>query len=237
MSDGDARRSVGLGVGLAAAAAGLALVARPRLGAGLPLDEGLVAVVGLLSAGAGVGALYAWRRRTRSFGTPGAPEAVSTTGRPGTGFEEEAAQLAAATDRRTARSRREGLERRLERAAVAALRHRTGEDATAARERLAAGTWTDDPAAAAYFADESAEVVGTDGGEGLFPESPEERDARRARRAADAVAALTGVEGDDAGDDDPDDADDKADDDADDEQPDDAAAQKPARGDGGSADP
>lgn len=195
-------RATAVVVGVLAAAGGLAMVYRPSLAGTVPLQAAFVNGVGLAMLVQAVRELASRYRASPEYGTVDdeSAEAVPAEAVPGRDFDDLTARTATATDARAEHSRRDRLQRRLGAAAEGLLRrHSRGGDV---RGALEGGTWTDDPAAAAYFAgdhpdDEPARPIL--GGLISIPESSKETLSRRARHAADELAALVGVErGEDA---------------------------------------
>lgn len=112
---------------------------------------------------------------------------------PGEEFDEALAAVSAA-GRRDPGERRRAVRERLEAAAVAVLVEVEDCSPATARRRLAAGDWTDDPQAAAFFREGETPALSTAahlrllaGGELPF--------RRRARRVVAALAALDDVNG------------------------------------------
>jgi len=138
-----------IGVGTAATIAGAVLLLTPL---SVPIEPpvvptlGAVALLGLV-AGA-VGAV------DRSTDRPEPTSLPDPTGRvevdaPGDAFDRRLATVSAQGDD----DRRESIRERLEAAAVATIGDAEGCPPEAARRRLERGDWTDDEAAAAFFAD------------------------------------------------------------------------------------
>jgi len=127
-------------VGVAAAGIGLVAVAYPGLVAGLSTVQVVVPLFGVVAVVQGVRAFGSRPESLRYAETPN-PEtrAVSV---PGESFD---AALAARSD---------AVRSRLESAAVAVLTQHGDCDEAEARDRLRAGTWTDDREAAAFFSPE-----------------------------------------------------------------------------------
>lgn len=136
-------------IGAAVALAGLAVAVAPSLLGANPLPAALVAAVGLLALAAG---LRAGLSRLRGNADPPdlpSPELRAPAAVPGGEFDDRLDRAArrgvrAAGDRGAVRDA-------LEATAVAVLVRSDGDSPERARERLAAGTWTDDPEAAAFF--------------------------------------------------------------------------------------
>lgn len=142
-------RLAALGIGLAGL--GLAVVALPNLSRVVGLPRLAVALLGALALVEGVRSLQS-RRHTEVEGAElPDPEARHDPPRPGDDFDERVASL----DRRRGRSwdgrEHRQLRDRLRAAAVEAVAHRRRLPRAAARDRVEAGDWTDDPAAAWYL--------------------------------------------------------------------------------------
>lgn len=136
-------------VGAAAALAGLAVAAVPSLLGTTPLPAALVGVVGVIALAVGLRAALSRLTGSQSEPSLPSPELRTPAAVPGEEFDDrldEAARrgVRAAGDRGAVRDA-------LEETAVAVLVRYDGDSPERARERLAAGTWTDDPEAAAFF--------------------------------------------------------------------------------------
>ena len=180
-------RRFGLLLGVSLVLVGLGVAFAPGLAGGLAPDSQLlvaVAVIALVLGGAAV--------RTRLTATGGrielpTPERPRSQPTPGDGFDRQLASLSPPGRRRGARERR-AVRDRLDELAVSVL-VRDGDSERVARERLARGTWTDDPHAAAFFAEASAsDVPLEDRLRAAF--STEPRTKKRARHAVTALAAI-----------------------------------------------
>lgn len=167
---------------------GLVMTAVPRLAGAVPGQRELVVVVGIVAV---VGALATlWRRRSVAFERveTGDPETLVSLQAPG---DEARSSFQRASALRLTDSRHR-VEERLRKVAVDVIRRRHDCSAAAAESMLATGEWTDDPHAAAFFAD--AEAVDTPRlppGMWLRVESPF---TYRARRTVDAIVELSGME-------------------------------------------
>lgn len=140
-----------LGLGVLAVVVGLGVVVEPRLLTVLPsLSSSAVVVIGLLSLFEAIRAGYS--RRLQSVTEPSVPDPerrlVSTV--PGSGFDERLS--AEPRSRHALAHNREQMRDRLAETAVAVLVRYDGDTPERARERLRTGEWTDDRAAAAFFA-------------------------------------------------------------------------------------
>lgn len=188
------RAAVGLlgvgAVGLAAATA-LApeLVAGFDAGAAFENDYLFVVPVGLAAATVVLGALASRSVRGIDQATPPDPESVPTADAAGAEFD----RLVGSGWRSAiaAHRRRAWLRERLRETAVRTLTRAERCSRTAARRRVEAGTWTDDPVAAAYLAEDPERAEGSataDVRAILRLELPLQRRARRAARAIEGVA-------------------------------------------------
>lgn len=104
---------------------------------------------------------------------------------PGTDFDEGFGSLGAMGRMRGAR-RRDVVRDRLESATVAVLTRYGGLSEPEARDQMRAGTWTDDPHAAAFFAEEAGDI-GFFGGFFSSSFGTESAFQRRARHVIDAL--------------------------------------------------
>lgn len=180
-------------LGVAVSVAGLAMVVDPALAGLVPSGSEIVQLIGILAIVQGGRILWHRYRTEFETGTVDEPPEVPPVGpEPGAGFDALAAAAATATSGRALRSRRNRLRRRLRRAAVSALWYRERLDSQQAHSALDAGTWTDDPHAAALFTDEVV-VHGSSQWLSLSRGGPGSL-THRANRAALAVGELAGVE-------------------------------------------
>jgi hypothetical protein len=175
-------------LGVATAGLGLAMAANPSLATALPSDRDLVRLAGALIAVQGGRVLWHRHRSELDAGTvpEPAPEETPEATTPGAGFDDLATAATAGTDGRVLTSRQERLHRRLRRTAVEALVRYRDYDREEAAASLDDGTWTDDPAAAAFFTGSPVEDPGSLTGRSAV--------TRRANRAAIAIAELTGAD-------------------------------------------
>jgi hypothetical protein len=178
---------VAIAVGVALVLWGLAVAVVPGFAGGVAPTPALLTVVAVVAV-AGGGAAVRARLRTdeRDIDLP-TPESARTQPTPGAGFDDDITALApggrmqGASERRAVRDRLDGL-------AVAVL-VRDGDSERRACEALAEGTWTDDPYAAAFFAEARASDVPLEERlRAAFSSEPSSR--RRARHAADALAHI-----------------------------------------------
>ena len=174
-------RDLAIAVGTLGCAYGLAVLAVPTVAVPVPLSTPVVALVGLL-AFVGCG-LWFRHRLGRSRPLPD-PPGLAGYPSPGDGWREriEATGVADVAARRA-------LREDLADAAVAALTA-TGTPPETARERLADGTWTSDPLAAAYVRDDPPTLA--ERLRALLSGSAPFQ--RRARRTMAAVADLQGAD-------------------------------------------
>lgn len=181
-----ALRSLLASFGVALAALGLVFVLVPDAAGLLSLSRLGVLFLGALAL---VQALRSLRTRWRTAvdgAEPPEPETRLETAWPGDDFDD---RVAALSSRRWYGARQERLRQRLRAAAVDAAAHRWRLTTDAARERVAAGAWTDDPAAAWFLGGQTVPpppwsvraraLVGPGSTIGFY-----------ANRSADAVVAL-----------------------------------------------
>ncbi|SNZ04977.1 hypothetical protein SAMN06269185_0741 [Natronoarchaeum philippinense] len=136
-------------VGTVTAVLGLALLVEPGLASEVFADQFYVSLVGVLAVlQGGRYARDAWRSPVVGAET-GDPELVEGVPTPGDGFD---AALDSASDVHTIDGRSE-IRERLGGIASVVLERRRDCSPEQAREQLAAGDWTDDPLAAAFFSD------------------------------------------------------------------------------------
>lgn len=178
-------------IGAALAALGVLLMAAPGLADLIPANRYLVIGVGLLALVAGL-RLASRRKQTAVEGAEtGDPELRRPVPTPGDRLQEWLAHVDA-FGRSSMRTRRR-IRERLRSAAIAAVKRRERSSLPTARERVAAGEWTDDPHAAVFVGDRSV------------PEPPvladlavslslRSRFGHRARRTIAAVLDLADVE-------------------------------------------
>lgn len=179
-------RAVFVAVGAAAAVAGLAVVLRPSLAAGLAPTYLAVTLVGVLALVQAAGAALARLRGERRQADPPEVERRRVFPAPGAAFDETLASL----PRRLGRSadrHRTAVRAELREVAEETLVRYGGLSPEEATERIETGTWTDDVRAVSFFAPESARGI---------PLTERVRDALGAehafaRRARAVVGALT----------------------------------------------
>lgn len=167
---------------------GVAAAYEPDLAGLLVVTEWYVPLLGVLAVLLGYRSVQR-RRRTEIRGVETAdPEVVTPVEAPGAGFDRRVA--AASSYRRTTIQARQRVKERLADAAIAAIQRRQDCSHEAAADRLDAGTWTDDPFAAAFLGgpDVPEPPLVARLRHALRAESAFQRDARR---TADAIADLT----------------------------------------------
>lgn len=142
-------RLAALGVGLAGL--GLAFVAVPDLARVVGLPRLAVALLGALALVEGARSLQSRRRTEIEGAEPPDPEARHDPPRPGDDFDERVASLGRRRGRSWDAREHDQLRDRLRAAAVEAVAHHHRLAMGAARDRVEAGDWTDDPAAAWYL--------------------------------------------------------------------------------------
>ncbi|WP_436929675.1 DUF7269 family protein [Halosimplex halobium] len=170
------RRRVLLAVGVAAVAAGLVLTVRPGL---VTFDWATLVTLGVwFAALAGVG-LAAVERFERDDAPAGGLPRVGERPDYGVPGDDLATAVSAVGASERDAAERDRIRERLRGAAVDALERFAGLDPDTAERRVADGSWTDDPEAAALFA-----------GDDSIHEGVEADFDRRAERAAAAVARL-----------------------------------------------
>ncbi|WP_132057064.1 DUF308 domain-containing protein [Halorussus amylolyticus] len=188
-------RPILTGIGVVAVALGVLMVVQPSLATAISADYAAVLLIGALALVQGV--RIAQSRRTseiRGAETPDV-ETVETMPTPGAEFDERVARMRSGPRRTTIRERADLRDALLD-AAVSAVAHAENCSREDARERIDAGTWTDDVHAAAFLGGDDA------------PNPPFRSKLRlafstesvhqfRLRRAADAVARVAGVESND----------------------------------------
>lgn len=138
-------------LGALAAAVGLAAVVRPSVVEGLSLPGVMLTLLGVVALVQGGRVVYGRYSADPPAERDPLPERRHVASVPGREFDATLGE-AAAWGRRGGVSERREVRQRLRAATVAALTRYEGLSESEARERLAEGTWTDDPVAAAYFA-------------------------------------------------------------------------------------
>ncbi|USZ69207.1 hypothetical protein NGM10_05565 [Halorussus salilacus] len=178
-------------VGVAAVALGVLMVLEPGLAAAIAADYTAVVLIGVLALVQGV-RIARTRRATELRGaeTPDV-ETVESMPVPGEEFDDRVATLRAGPRRSTLRERND-LRDRLREAAIPAVADRDHVSREEARERIEAGTWTDDAFAASFLGDSDAPKPPLSARLRLVA-SPRSGHQVRIRRTADAVARAAGV--------------------------------------------
>ncbi|WP_276280845.1 DUF308 domain-containing protein [Halorussus caseinilyticus] len=186
-------------VGVVAVALGLLMAVQPRLASAVGTGYAAVTVVGLLALVQGIRVARSRQATDLQATTTPDVETVETVPTPGDEFDRTVAELRSGPRRVLIRERAD-LRETLEAAALTAVADRENCSRQQARERIDAGTWTDDVHAASFLG-------GTDAPSppvfdrlrlAVSTESPFQY---RIRRTADAVARTAGVDpSDDAGD-------------------------------------
>jgi hypothetical protein len=178
-------------VGLVAVALGVLMIVQPGLAAAVGTGYTAVTIIGLLALVQGVRVARARKAaELRSAETPDV-ETVETMPTPGDDFDREVAELRSGPRRMLIRKRAD-LRETLEAVAVTAVADRENCSREAARERIEAGTWTDDAHAASFLGGAEA------------PDPPLLARVRIAasgqssrqfqiRRTADAIARIAGI--------------------------------------------
>jgi hypothetical protein len=180
-----AGKRIASGLGVVLAVVGLAALVAPGLLAALPTDRALVLLLGVLLVLGGLRELQRRRTTDRQFAETPDTEAVVELPTPGDEFDERFARLSMTRYRMTERER---LREEVEDVAEATLVRRRGLSPEEASESLRAGTWTDDPYAAAVFSGRAPSVGRVDRVREYFSSRPSF--VRRTERAAAELAAL-----------------------------------------------
>lgn len=181
-------RTALVAVAVVALAYGVAAAYEPDLAGLLVVTEWYVPLLGALAVLLGYRSVQR-RRRTEIRGVETAdPEVVTPVEAPGAAFDRRVAT--ATSYRRTTVRTRQRVRKRLAEAANAAIQRHLDCSREAATDRLEAGTWTDDPFAAAFLGgpDVPDPPLVARLRHALRAESAFQRDARR---TADAIADLT----------------------------------------------
>lgn len=179
---------------------GFAMVGDRGLAARLSTSEAVLLPIGALALIQAYRVVRGRMRTTIALAETGDPETEQTLAVPGDDFDEIIDRIhrgsrtpfdpvAAHPRMRTHVVRnRDRLNQRLETAAIATISNKWGCSEARAREAIQAGSWTDDPHAAAFFTGEIEDIG--------FPRrivnaiAAEGRYQRRANRAAAAIATL-----------------------------------------------
>lgn len=178
-------RGLGVAVGVGCVLAGLSVVLAPSLA--VEVTSNVLTVIGVLAGLAGIAAVYERVTTNERRVEPPTPEHRRSFQVPGETFDQQLATLGPRNRGRSASNER-AVRDRLDGLAVAVL-VRDGDTEAAAREHLAEGTWTDDPHAAAFFAEARASDVPLEARlRAAFSAEPSTR--RRARHAVDALSRI-----------------------------------------------
>lgn len=178
-------------VGLVAVGVGVLMVIRPGLAATIGTDYAAVTVVGLLALAQGLRVARARKAaELRAAETPDV-ETVETMPTPGDSFDRQVAELRSGP-RRSVIRKRANLRETLEAAAVTAVADRENCTRERARERIEAGTWTDDVHAAAFLGGTEAPTPPLLDRVKIAA-STESAHQFRVRRTADAIAQVAGI--------------------------------------------
>lgn len=184
-------RRVGLGLGVVLVVVGSVILFVPTLAPDIDPSSGTLTAVGLVTLFLGGLAVRARLLVTDRRAAIPVPERRYAPPVPGDGFDGRLEAFASRGRLRGASERRV-VRTRLETTAVAVL-VRNGLSEGDAHDRLARGTWTDDPHAAAFFAEARAsDVPLEDRLRAAFSSEPSGR--RRARHAIDALSHIAAGE-------------------------------------------
>lgn len=149
-------RSLLATIGIALAALGLLLVIAPGAAQALSLTRLGVLLLGIVAILQGLRSLRARWVTPVDGADPPEPETRHETARPGDDFDERITSLATRRGRRWHGATYERVRQRLEAGAIEATAHRWRLSDADARERVATGRWTEDPAAAWFLANGDA---------------------------------------------------------------------------------
>ncbi|WP_050032906.1 DUF7269 family protein [Halorubrum halophilum] len=141
-------------VGVAAVGVGFVAVVNRGIAAALDPSAVVVTLIGALAVVQGIRYANERRGRDRRISDPGEPERRAPATVPGADLDERIARMTAGSPGGYA-SRRE-LRERIRTAAVAAVARERNRSTAAAERAVAVGTWTDDPTAAAFLADDAS---------------------------------------------------------------------------------
>lgn len=187
------RRTLVTVAGLALASLGVLFVLRPGLAFELSSSDVQLFIVGAVALLQAIGVIVDGRKTPITGAETPDPELSRSMAQAGDDFDETLAGTRGR--RRSHRYNKENVHDRLYDDALAVLTWRHDYSEAEAREHLDAGTWTDDPYAAAFLGSgRVSDVPWRDRLRHTFDE--ETRFQRRARHAVDAVARLAGTEDD-----------------------------------------
>lgn len=185
-------RRIGLAIGSALVVGGLAVVFVPGLAGGTGANSAYLTAIGLVALlGGGVAVRARLTAGDSRIELP-TPERRQSYATPGDEFDRRLASLTPRGRRKGMRERR-AVRDRLDEVALSVL-VRDSDSEARARERLARGTWTDDPHAAAFFAEERASDISLED-RLRVAFSTEPKSEKRARHAIDALARIADREG------------------------------------------
>lgn len=192
------KRELLTGLGLVVALAGFLTIFEPRLARALATSRGMLLAVAALAAIQGYRVARDRRRTALQVAETGDPETEQDLAVPGDDFDDLLARVRRLHSPygRTIGNRRDSfvqhrrrIKRRLESAAVATITRKFGCTEAAAREAIEAGTWTEDPYAAAFF---TGRLEGVDWRDRLrLRFAAQSQFERRATHAAQAIADLS----------------------------------------------
>lgn len=146
-------RRVLLAAGVAAGLLGLVLVAAPGIAGDLAVSRILVYLLGLLAIVLAVVRIRHRRNAERRETETPEPETPVSLPRPGGDVDIRIQNLQRLVGRGQVKSERQDLDARLEELAIRVIARRDDVSRETARSRLHDGSWTEDPLAAAYFAE------------------------------------------------------------------------------------
>lgn len=149
-----ARRAL-TALGVVVAVIGLFAFVDPTLAGAIFANEFYVSVIGLIALLQAGRVVRDARRSPVDYAETGDPELVEGVPTPGDGFDEA---LESTHDVHSFQGMGE-VEDRLEQIGPAVLERRLDCSPAEANERLEAGSWTDDPLAAAFFSDEASDRI------------------------------------------------------------------------------
>lgn len=173
-------------VGVVAVGLGVAMLYSSQLAGTIGADYVVVKAIGLLALVQGLRIVYARKRTDIDQGETPDPETTPTMRTPGTEFDETIGSLHLKS-RRNFYETQNAVRERLAESAVSVLMHRENYSEEEARERLDAGTWTDDPYAASFLAESNVQSTPwREWFRGIL--SDQTSFQRQAHRTADAIS-------------------------------------------------
>lgn len=146
-----ALRSFVASLGIASAALGVVVIIFPDTAGALGLPRLGVVLFGTLALVEAVRSLVTRRRTEINGADPPDPEVRLDTGNPGDEFDQQVVTIGRLRSPRWSGGEPERLRGRIHAAALAAVEHRWRLSPEAAHERIEAGEWTDDSAAAWFL--------------------------------------------------------------------------------------